>query len=347
MSRKGHSFISRRKSIFSIVILLLLIAILAAFTIKLTEKINKDKNKNDDEDKKYYSNVDEEDFMQYEYKKINDELNGIYAFGQKDGYVVAVKNKDEAVKIMPTEIDNEYDYIYYLTKLYILNKNNGQISVIPLKNEGQYNVEEIIELNNKVESFEIYEDKIYYISQGKLYLYDNNESKVLYDNITSNSFVIKNGSAYIVKDKELIRVDISSSNEEKIDSNVNEIYYYNYYERNKLVYDYSTDELNTFKKIYNFYNKEILNSIRNNTTFIPYKASNYVYLTEDKLNLYMIDRNSNSNRIFGNNKEILSITFLKERYIQIVQDDAVFLVDLEDNNYTQNNSYIENIRYIK
>ena len=72
--RKG---IKKRSSIITIGIVLILIIFMAIIVINILEN-NKEKLEKDN--KKYVSNLDEEDKMQYEYSKINKKLDGMYAW---------------------------------------------------------------------------------------------------------------------------------------------------------------------------------------------------------------------------------------------------------------------------
>ena len=49
-------------------------------------------------------------------------------------------------------------------------------------------------------------------------------------------------------------------NETLLDNDATEVYYYNYYERDRLIYDTTQDNENLFKNIYNFYTGDIINS---------------------------------------------------------------------------------------
>ena len=89
--------------------------------------------------------------MQYEYSKIDASLNGMYAFGIQNDYIVGVKSTENIVNIVQIDPEKDYDYKYYNTKLYLLEKECGKISVIDLNELGK--IDEIIELNSNIKSF--------------------------------------------------------------------------------------------------------------------------------------------------------------------------------------------------
>ena len=73
--------------------------------------------KQESNEKLYYSHLDEEDKMKEEYKYLNTELNGVYAFGICNSNVVAIKGIDEYINIVSIDESKEYDYLYYNRKL--------------------------------------------------------------------------------------------------------------------------------------------------------------------------------------------------------------------------------------
>lgn len=337
----------QRKSIITILIVVLLITILAIITVNLVK--DKKEKPEEIEDKTYYTHLDEEDMMQYEYKKINQELEGIFAFAIVQDSLVAIKGKDEIVNIIPIDSQKQYDYLYYKTKLYLLDKTTGNISIIALKTDGNsYSVESTINLNTNVESFEVYNSDIFYISNNKLFKYSNGNIEEWKSNITSKNLVVKLDNIYVSKDNNLVRIDMEK-NENIISEHVNEIYYYNYYERNKLVYDNKIDEQNNFKNIYNFYSGEITNSIKNNTYFIPYKSSNYIYVTNNQKQVMMINKSGSSEYIFKSDDVIENINFLKEGFLSVQTDSKNILldVDIENEQLIEISNKITNIRYLK
>lgn len=340
MKREGKS----RSSIITIFLVIFMFIILAFLTIKLVEFYNnipKDTN-----EQLYYSHLDEEDMMRNEYKNINEELNGIYAFGIYDSSIVAVKENQDFIKIIDIDTSKQYDYLYNNAKMYLLEKDSGVISIIPLNSE--YSVENQINLNCKVDSFEIYNGDIYYISNGKLYRYSNENIEEFASNITSKNFIIKNEEIYLSKGDILTKIDMQK-NETPIQEHVKEVYYYNYYERNKLIYDVRIDDINTFKGVYNFYTGEIINSIKNDTYFIPYNSSNYIYLTNEKDKIMMINKSGSSNILYSSDSRIDNISFLKDGYLLINESDKVSMFNIENKSveYSNDIKKIENIKYIK
>lgn len=345
MSKKNQK--RERKSIITILIVIILIIILAAITNGIVK--NNSEKTEDIENKTYYTHLDEEDMMQYEYKKINAELNGIFAFAISENNLVAVKGKDEIINIMQIDAQKEYDYLYYKTKLYLLDKATGSISIIPLNINGNaYNVESTINLNTNVQSFEIYNGDIFYISNNKLLKYSNGNVEEWGENITSNNLVVKLDNIYVSKNNNLVKIDMEK-NETTIAEYVNDIYYYNYYERNKLIYDTRIDGENNFKNVYNFYSGEITNSIKNNTYFIPYKSSNYIYLTNNKKQVMMINKSGSGEYIFKSNEAIENISFLKEGYllVQTGSKNILLDVDIENEELIEIENKITNIKYLK
>lgn len=334
----------RRKSIITIILVVLIIGVAAVFTINYMENRDID----EDENKPYITHLDEEDMMVNEYSKINSELNGINSFAISENRLVAVKNRTTYVDIIEIDPEKEYDYLYNDTKLYLLEKGTGTISIIPLKNDGEYKVESNINLECRVESFEVYESEIFYISEGKLYKYNGENSEEWAGDITSLNFIIKKDEIYFVKQGNLVKQDMQK-NETEIAKDVNEIYYYNYYERNKLIYDVQYDDENVFKNVYNFYTSEIYNSVKNNQYFVPYNSSEYIYLTNDRKNIMKITKSGSSKYLFNSEIEINEITFLKDGYllVDIGDKDTVININTEKEDSTDNINDFHNIKYLK
>ena len=145
--RKG---IKKRSSIITIGIVLILIIFMAIIVINILEN-NKEKLEKDN--KKYVSNLDEEDKMQYEYSKINKKLDGMYAFAILNDYVVGVQGKDKYVNIIQIDENKDYDYLYFKSSLYLLEKEIGIITVVVLNNIGEIKV--TINIEDYVKSCEI------------------------------------------------------------------------------------------------------------------------------------------------------------------------------------------------
>lgn len=338
-SRKG---LKRRSSIITIIFVLVILAFIAFLVIKVLDK----KEKDVDENKQYISNLDEEDMMQYEYSKIDKSLNGMYALGVQNDYIVGVKSTENIVNIVQIDPEKDYDYKYYNTKLYLLEKECGKISVIDLNELGK--IDEIIELNSNIKSFEVNKNGIFYISEDKLLKYEKGNIEEILGKVTSNNFIIKNDLIYIVKDYNLIKLDMNN-NEEIIASNVNEIYYYNYYERDRLIYDTTLDGTNIFKNIYNFYTGQITNSIKNNTYFVPYESSKYVYTSSDNMNVILIGKNGTNEYLYKSENKIEDVVFYKEGYIILKINDKEIVINLNTGNQIESDNIINlnNIKYLK
>lgn len=338
--RKG---IKKRSSIITIIVILAIISCTAFAVINILEN---SKEKTEKENKKYVTNLDEEDKMQYEYSKINEELNEMYAFAIVDDYIVGVQSKEKYTNIIQIDPQKEYDYLYYNSSLYLLEKEQGIITIVDLNDIGE--IKDTINLECSIDSFEIYEDKIYFISDNKLIKYANEERSEVISNITSRNFVIKNDNIYIVKDNNLIRVDMDN-NENVISNNVTEIYYYNYYERDRLIYETTSDSQNIFKNIYNYYTGETMNSIRNNTYFVPYDAAEYIYTTTDNKNIVIIKSNGVNEYIYKSEESIENINLFKEGYIISNINDKNIVIDLDTNKEVEDDNIIRlyNIKYLK
>lgn len=346
--RKGNRLktkkIKRRKSIITIIITVLIIVIAAICTIYYLE--HRDTGK--DENKQYITHVDEEDMMVDEYNKINNELQGIYAFAISGNNLVAIKSRSNVVNIIEIDPQKEYDYLYNNTNLYLLEKETGNISVIPLKTKGGYEVKSTINLNCRVESFELYKEGIFYISDAKLYKYSNGIAEEWNSEITAKNFVIKKDEIYLVKNNNLIKQDMNKV-ETQLATDVNEVYYYNYYERNRMIFDVQYDDENVFKNVYNFYTGEIYNSVKNNTYFIPYNASEYIYLTNDRKSIMKINKSGSSKYIFNSENEIEDAMFLKEGYLFIKTEYKDSLIKLQTGKEDISDNIIDfhNVKYLK
>ena len=336
--------VKERKSIITIILVIFVFIILAFLTVKILNFYRSTKQESNE--KLYYSHLDEEDKMKEEYKYLNTELNGVYAFGICNSNVVAIKGIDEYINIVSIDESKEYDYSYYNRKLYLLEKDTGIISIIPLDKE--YEIESQVNLNCVVDSFEVYNEDVYYISNGILFKYTNNQIEEICNNVVSENFIIKNDLIYLSKNDTLVQIDMHK-NETIVQDNVKEIYYYDYYERNKLVYDVQIDEENNFKGVYNFYTKEITNSIKNDVYFIPHNSSNYIYLTNEKDKVMLINKAGSSNILYSSNSYRDNINFLKDKYLQINEEERTKIINIESKEIqnSDNTNTIKNIRYIK
>ena len=270
----------------------------------------------------------------------------MYAFGIYDNYLVGVISKDNFVNIVEIDPNKQYDYKYKDTNLYLLDKETGNISVIDLKNLG--NVINTIELSDTVKSFSLYNDSIYYISNNKLIKFENMEKSEILTDVTSDDFVIKNDNIYIVRSNQLLKLDMQG-NETVIDDNVLSINYYDYYEKDKLVYTTSSDSENFFKKIYNFYTGEITNSIKNNTYFVPYGANQYIYTNSDNSSILLIKNSDINKYLYKFDEEINNINLFKEGYLVVSTENKNILIDIDTEKEINTDNIINlyDIKYIK
>lgn len=333
----------KRSSIITIIIVILLLGIIAISVISLLNHISKN---NEIEEEQYISNLYEEDLMQYEYDKIDDSLDGMYSFAISNNYLVGVISKEKIVNIVPIDPQKQYDYVYNDAKVYLLEKESGIINIIDLKEIGK--IINTVELNDSIESFNIYDNTIYYIANNKLIKYDNATKEEILDNITSKNFVIKNDNIFIVKNNNLIKLD-KELNETVIAENVLEIDYYNYYERDRLVFTTSIDNENIFKNVYNFYTENITQFVKNNTFFVPYSSDKYIYTNFDNTSVILI-KNADINKYLSSfDKKIEKINLFKEGYLVIVTEDKITTFDLETEKEVQSDNIIslDNIKYIK
>lgn len=333
----------KRSSIITIIIVILLLGIIAISVISLLNHISEN---NEIEEEQYISNLYEEDLMQYEYDKIDDSLDGMYSFAISNNYLVGVISKEKIVNIVPIDPQKQYDYVYNDAKVYLLEKESGSINIIDLKEIGK--IINTVELNDSIESFNIYDNTIYYIANNKLIKYDNATKEEILDNITSKNFVIKNDNIFIVKNNNLIKLD-KELNETVIAENVLEIDYYNYYERDRLVFTTSIDNENIFKNVYNFYTENITQFVKNNTFFVPYSSDKYIYTNSDNTSVILI-KNADINKYLSSfDKKIEKINLFKEGYLVIVTGDKITTFDLETEKEVQNDNIIslDNIKYIK
>lgn len=333
----------KRSSIITIIIVILLLGIIAISVISLLNHISEN---NEIEEEQYISNLYEEDLMQYEYDKIDDSLDGMYSFAISNNYLVGVISKEKIVNIIPIDPQKQYDYVYNDAKVYLLEKESGIINIIDLKEIGK--IINTVELNDSIESFNIYDNTIYYIANNKLIKYDNATKEEILDNITSKNFVIKNDNIFIVKNNNLIKLD-KELNETVIAENVLEIDYYNYYERDRLVFTTSIDNENIFKNVYNFYTENITQFVKNNTFFVPYSSDKYIYTNSDNTSVILI-KNADINKYLSSfDKKIEKINLFKEGYLVIVTEDKITTFDLETEKEVQSDNIIslDNIKYIK
>lgn len=342
MSNKKEN--TRKRS--SIITIFLVVALLFAVTVFLICILNNIKNDEKKDKEQYISNLYEEDLMQYEYEKIDNKLKGMYAFGIYDNYLVGVISKDNFVNIVEIDPNKQYDYKYKDTNLYLLDKETGNISVIDLKNLG--NVINTIELSDTVKSFSLYNDSIYYISNNKLIKFENMEKSEILTDVTSDDFVIKNDNIYIVRSNQLLKLDMQG-NETVIDDNVLSINYYDYYEKDKLVYTTSSDSENFFKKIYNFYTGEITNSIKNNTYFVPYGANQYIYTNSDNSSILLIKNSDINKYLYKFDEKINNINLFKEGYLVVSTENKNILIDIDTEKEINTDNIINlyDIKYIK
>lgn len=333
----------KRSSIITIIIVILLLGITAISVISLLNHISEN---NEIEEEQYISNLYEEDLMQYEYDKIDDSLDGMYSFAISNNYLVGVISKEKIVNIVPIDPQKQYDYVYNDAKVYLLEKESGIINIIDLKEIGK--IINTVELNDSIESFNVYDNTIYYIANNKLIKYDNATKEEILDNITSKNFVIKNDNIFIVKNNNLIKLD-KELNETVIAENVLEIDYYNYYERDRLVFTTSIDNENIFKNVYNFYTENITQFVKNNTFFVPYSSDKYIYTNFDNTSVILI-KNADINKYLSSfDKKIEKINLFKEGYLVIVTEDKITTFDLETEKEVQSDNIIslDNIKYIK
>lgn len=342
MSNKKEN--TRKRS--SIITIFLVVALLFAVAVFLICILNNIKNDEKKDKEQYISNLYEEDLMQYEYEKIDNKLKGMYAFGIYDNYLVGVISKDNFVNIVEIDPNKQYDYKYKDTNLYLLDKETGNISVIDLKNLG--NVINTIELSDTVKSFSLYNDSIYYISNNKLIKFENMEKSEILTDVTSDDFVIKNDNIYIVRSNQLLKLDMQG-NETVIDDNVLSINYYDYYEKDKLVYTTSSDSENFFKKIYNFYTGEITNSIKNNTYFVPYGANQYIYTNSDNSSILLIKNSDINKYLYKFDEKINNINLFKEGYLVVSTKNKNILIDIDTEKEINTDNIINlyDIKYIK
>lgn len=337
----------RRKSYITIILVVIFIIILACICIVYDLKHERIVQKVISKD--YASIFKEEDEMQYEYDKINSELKNLRAFAISDNFVVGVKDTGITTNIVQIDTNYTYDYVYSDTKLYLLEKETGKISIIPLKTDSgsDYVAEQTIEIGKKVDSIQVYNEQIYYLSEGTLYK-RGEDSNPVFENISSDKFIIKLDYLYIIKDNNLLKVDINTKEEKILANNVIAFDYFNYYEKNKIIFETSIDGQNCFKNILNVYSDEINNSINNNEYFAVYGANEYIYLTNDKKAVYLIEKNGNNKMLYNSNSPINEVIFIKEGFIIVENEDSKVIVNLEtkkvDGNFDTN---IDNIKYIK
>ena len=205
-----------------------------------------------------------------------------------------------------------------------------------------------IALKPNIEEIEVENNEVFFISQNEYYKYDGKDIELIYDNVSSSNFVIKADNTYICLDKVFYKID-KDGNMNKIDENVENIYYYDYYERDKIVYDKLIDEQATSKNIYNIYNENISNSIRNNTYFVVYGANEYIYTTQDD-DVVLIKENGTNKYLYKSKEEnINNISLFKDGYIIISTTKGETIIDLSSMNklISDNIINLQKIKYLK
>lgn len=333
-----------RSSIITIIIVLAIIALMAYGVIRYIEKHKKEEEA---EGPAYeYTNFQEEDFMQYEYEKIDSSLSGIYALAIENDYIVGVKAYNKTVNIYQINPELNYDYAYSNGLLYIVQIDTGVMTIFNLKTLSIEQDE--IALKPNIEEIEAENNEVFFISQNEYYKYDGKDIELIYDNVSSSNFVIKADNTYICLDKVFYKID-KDGNMNKIDENVENIYYYDYYERDKIVYDKLIDEQATSKNIYNIYNENISNSIRNNTYFVVYGANEYIYTTQDD-DVVLIKENGTNKYLYKSKEEnINNISLFKDGYIIISTTKGETIIDLSSMNklISDNIINLQKIKYLK
>lgn len=333
-----------RSSIITIIIVLAIIALMAYGVIRYIEKHKKEEEV---EGPAYeYTNFQEEDFMQYEYEKIDSSLSGIYALAIENDYIVGVKAYNKTVNIYQINPELNYDYAYSNGLLYIVQIDTGAMTIFNLKTLSVEQDE--IALKPNIEEIEVENNEVFFISQNEYYKYDGKNVELIYDNVSSSNFVIKADNTYICLDKVFYKID-KDGNMNKIDENVENIYYYDYYERDKIVYDKLIDEQATSKNIYNIYNENISNSIRNNTYFVVYGANEYIYTTQDD-DVVLIKENGTNKYLYKSKEEnINNISLFKDGYIIISTTKGETIIDLSSMNklISDNIINLQKIKYLK
>ncbi len=333
-----------RSSIITIIIVLAIIALMAYGVIRYIEKHKKEE---EIEGPAYeYTNFQEEDFMQYEYEKIDSSLSGIYALAIENDYIVGVKAYNKTVNIYQINPELNYDYAYSNGLLYIVQIDTGAMTIFNLKTLSAEQDE--IALKPNIEEIEVENNEVFFISQNEYYKYDGKNVELIYDNVSSSNFVIKADNTYICLDKVFYKID-KDGNMNKIDENVENIYYYDYYERDKIVYDKLIDEQATSKNIYNIYNENISNSIRNNTYFVVYGANEYIYTTQDD-DVVLIKENGTNKYLYKSKEEnINNISLFKDGYIIISTTKGETIIDLSSMNklISDNIINLQKIKYLK
>jgi len=305
-------------------------------------------NNKKEERPSYISNLLEEDKMQYEYKHINEELAGVYSFGISENKLVAINGKQETVSIYELNIENNYQYYYLNKHIYLLEKETGEIKLISLKEgNGNYIVNETIDLREEVSCFEITNKGIYYIAKNALKLYNNEQIEIIYNDVTAEEFVIKNGVVFIVRNNTLVKID--GEIEENIANNVVNVSYYNYYEKDKLIFTIKTADSYKFKSVYNFYTGVVKNSIKNDSYFIPYLASNYLYLSDDRKSIVYINKAESISIFYKSDEEINALNYLYKDQLQVITDNENIVLDLKTKKIEEKKNIVklENIYYVK
>ena len=341
----------RRISIITIILALVIIAVIAVIMINISKKIEK---KNDNEKPNYeYTNYIEEDMMPYEYEKMDSSLNGLYALAIQNDYLVGITKYDNFVNIYNIESGNSYSYDYDNGKVYVAENNTGKLTIIDLNTFTKEENE--IDLNSNIEQIEVNDNTIYYLANGKYYEYDGKASKLLYDNVTSHEFILKKDYLYLCINNTFYKID-ENGQKSMIDENVKDIHYYDYYERDKIIYDKSMDENNTIKYAYNIFLGSSSSYIKNNIYFIPYEANKYIYITNDRKSAVIINDKNINKYLFNiqdnsdlSKETINNIAFCKDGYLRITTKSKEIVIDLNSENVEESDNImnLQNIKYLK
>lgn len=335
-----------RSSIITIIIVLIIIGLVAYGIIRYIEKNSKTEEVV--EPAYEYTNFQEEDFMQYEYSKMDKSLEGMYALAIEQDYIVGVKSYNDTVKLFQIDPEKEYSYAYYDAKLYIVQNDTGTLNILDL-NTLELSQEEIVLKPNIIE-IAVSNNGLYFISENSYNKYTNDEVEEIYNNVTSNEFVIKGDNLYICLDKIFYKID-EEGNKTKIDQNVENIYYNNFYERDKIIYDKLIDDEATSKNLYNIYTENTYSSIRNNTYFVAYDANKYIYTTQDNTKVVLLKENNTNKYLYKckTEEQINDVTLFKEGYIIVSTNRRNAVIDLDAMNelISDNIIYLQKIKYLK
>lgn len=335
-----------RSSIITIIIVLIMIALCAYGVIRYIEKHPKEEE--EPEIGYEYTNFQEEDFMLYEYDKLDESLNGLYAIAIKEYYIVGVKAYNQTINLFQIDPNSSYTYAYDNGNLYIAENDTGRLVKINLKTL-DVELDEMV-LNPNIKDLEAKNETIYYIADNTYYEYNGADSKAIYDNVTSTQFILKNSHLYICLDKNFYNID-EDGKQKRIDSNVEDIHYKDYYERDKIIYDKLIDEDSASKNIYNIYNETTINYITNNTYFVAYGANEYIYTTKDEKSVVLIKENNTNKYLYKcENEEVINnVNFYKEGYIIVATTTKNTIIDLSVANelISDNIINLQKIKYLK